>query len=148
MPINTIAGKWEGHYKYGTAYSLKKQAEPVPFTLEITINEDGIIKGICTDDIIKKLSLAPATIEGIFENDTILFIKTYPCLIIIDEHDNTVAIHDKPSAGIQYKGNLIRRLFSKKYFLKGIWDISGSFIDESGNARYYTFEGKWKLEKI
>jgi hypothetical protein len=148
MPIDTIAGKWEGHYKYGTAYSLKYQATQATFTVEMSIDEDGIVKGTCIDDIIKKLSLSPASIEGLFENDTITFIKNYPCAIIIDEHDNTVALHDKPSHTIHYRGNLKRKMFSKKYFLEGVWDISGSFIDENGNAQYYTFEGTWMLNKL
>lgn len=148
MPTNNIEGKWQGYYKYGKAYPLEYQAIPVSFMIEITLDENGIIKGKCIDDLITELGIGPASIEGTFENNTIVFMKYYPCLITIDQNNKTVAVHDKPSVGIQYKGSLKRKLFSKNYFLKGEWDISGSLIDERGTAQYYNFDGTWSLRKI
>jgi hypothetical protein len=148
MPLDTIEGKWEGYYNYGAAYGLQTHDTIVSFTVEISIDEHGIIKGTCTDDIIKELSIAPAIIEGTYENETLFFIKKYPCLILVDENNKLTTVPDKPSSEIQYKGNLTRKLFSKTYMFKGEWDISGSLLDENGNAQYYSYDGTWTLKKL
>ena len=107
-----------------------------------------MIDGLCEDDITKKLLLKPATIEGTYQNETIYFIKRYPCLVESDTELNLKAIPTEPSPGIEYKGNLHRRMFSKKRYFKGKWEISGSLLDENKIARYYTIGGNWFMKKI
>ncbi|HLK29834.1 MAG TPA: hypothetical protein VKT28_14745 [Puia sp.] len=147
MHLKTIEGKWAGSFTYGHGYPLKQIGSSVPFTIDLKY-KDGLIKGICIDDLVEELMLKPATIEGSFENRSILFIKRYSCNITRDINNKLIAEHNEPAVGIQYVGKLRRKFFSRKYFFKGEWDISGSFLDETGIARYYTAVGKWSMKKI
>ncbi len=147
MPSIIINGKWKGKVTYNDTYPKEYRNEVLSFELNLS-SEDGFITGTCEDDITKELLLKAATIEGTYGFDTIHFIKRYPCEIILDEANKLATNPLEPSAGIQYEGKLCQRWFSGKQYFKGEWDISGSFIDEYGNAQYYTCGGNWKMEKI
>jgi hypothetical protein len=117
------------------------------FEIELT-DENGLIKGICKDDITNELAILPASIEGTFENGLFYFIKTYQYAIVFDEYGQSVAIPDKPSSAIHYKARLRKRLFSKSYFFKGAWEISGSYLDANKAPFHYSFSGTWKMKKL
>ncbi|MBC7937088.1 MAG: hypothetical protein H7Y86_17195 [Rhizobacter sp.] len=143
----SIEGNWVGQLTYDESYPPEYRNEILYFTMKLW-REDGILRGTCEDDITKELSLNPATLEGTYDNDVIYFIKHYPCLIIVDEENNVKADMSKPSVAIQYLGQLRKKVFSSKYYLKGAWDISGSYLNESGRAEYYTMGGNWTMQKI
>ncbi|HEX7903771.1 MAG TPA: hypothetical protein VF487_07825 [Chitinophagaceae bacterium] len=146
MPKPTIEGKWIGHFVYGETYPKEFKSKKISFVIEIA-KDNELIKGTCIDDLSREIFKNPAIIEGLFENDFITFIKRYPALLTEDENNNLVAHFDKPSVNIHYKGVLTKNLFSRIYFFKGEWEISGSYLDEMGQANYYTFAGKWRMQK-
>ena len=145
--LENISGKWAGYYKYGAGYPLSMQGIAKDFEMELT-DEDGLIKGICRDDITNELTISPAEIEGTFENGLFYFIKTYTCAIVFDEYGESVALPDKPSHAVHYKANIRKRLFSKAYFFKGSWEISGSYLDANKVPFHYSISGTWKMKKI
>ncbi len=147
MPIISIDGKWIGKVKYDNTYPKEYRNKILSFILNLS-SEDGFIIGTCEDDITKELLLKAATIEGTYRYDKIHFIKRYPCAVILDEENTLTTNPFEPSAGIQYEAKLRKNWFNGKQYFKGGWDISGSFIDENGNAQYYTCGGTWRMEKI
>jgi len=146
MPELSIDGKWIGKLSYGKGYPIEYAAKTVSFVINILINND-LINGNCEDDITKQLLLTPASIEGIYKNKSIHFIKRYPCFITFDEKGNLKAVPTEPSPEIQYDGRLIKKFFSGKKYFKGNWKISGSFLDGNGLAQYYTVGGNWTMKK-
>lgn len=145
--LENISGKWVGHYKYGAGYSAEIQGMKEYFEMELT-EEDGLIKGICRDDITNQLTISPAEIEGTFEKGHIYFIKTYQYEISFNEYGQSVAKPHKPSHAIHYKANLKKRFFSKTYFFKGEWEISGSYLNAKKVPFHYSFSGTWKMKKV
>ena len=146
MSVPKIEGRWEGYFQYGKLYG-KLAGTKVPFTMDIK-NEDGYIRGICTDQYIEENSLDPATIEGSAEDYLITFIKKYPAKLEFDENYQSKIYRNQESYEIMYVGNLQKRFFSNKYFLKGTWEISTSFLDDNGNTIYFTCEGSWMLKPV
>ena len=108
---------------------------------------NGMIKGECIDDFVRTYFTSPAIIEGSFENGAVTFIKRYPSLLTIDENGKVAVFSDKPSHEVLYTGHVYKKLFLRKIYFKGKWDISGFFLDENKNPRYYTFGGTWEMEK-
>ena len=147
MSNDIVKGKWEGYFNYGALYPEEFQAKTVAFTVEFNVDENGMIKGTCTDEITKEMSLQPASIEGSIKDDTITFYKYYPCYLAVDKNNNTIMDPNKPSTGIQYNGRLIRKLFSRSYEIKGKWEILGTLMDEDGRPHIYTVDGTWQMKK-
>ncbi|MBN9296622.1 MAG: hypothetical protein J0I41_06395 [Filimonas sp.] len=147
MSKSQIAGKWAGQLTYAKDYPEEYRSKIFSFSLDLSCCEDAV-KGLCEDEFTNSLALNPATIDGFFKNDSIYFIKRYPCLIMMDEDNLTKAFPTEPSVGIQYRGRLVQRLFSKKKYFKGHWDISGSYMDENGNKKYYRSGGDWEMRKV
>ena len=147
MKPEYLAGTWKGFYTYGPEYPAQYQTRKESFVLELTIT-DGIIFGTCVDGFTQKYFHKPATMEGTLTDRSISLIKKYPCFLGVDEHDEVFIDESKPSHDIHYIGTIKRRFFSFKYFCEGIWDMSGSFQDEYGNAQYYTQEGEWEMRRV
>ena len=105
------------------------------------------MSGTCNDDYTKQLFKTPATIDGSFEENRIYFIKRYPSLLTIDKNGQTIIIPDEPSLSIQYAGYLRKGFLTKKIYFEGEWSIDGSFLDENGNANYFSSSGRWKMTK-
>ena len=74
MKINSIAGKWMGRLNYVDNYPDRFKGEEMIFEININI-ENEIVRGTCIDDVTKELSIEPATIEGLYENNEIHFMK-------------------------------------------------------------------------
>jgi hypothetical protein len=103
MAKYSIEGKWIGKLNYINNYPEEYSGKELDFEITITVDGD-FFKGTCVDDITKELVLQPATIEGIFRNNEILFMKYYPCSVILDENQKLMANSSSPSHGIQYVG--------------------------------------------
>jgi hypothetical protein len=142
----SIKGKWIGQLTYDSTYPIEYRNKVLSFQITIS-QEKELLKGECVDDITEQLLLKAATIEGVYENEAIYFVKRYPCLITLDERNHLKLFPAEPSMGIEYKGHLRKKLFSKKRYFKGTWDISGSYVDGNGMSYYYSMGGKWKMEK-
>jgi hypothetical protein len=147
MDKDLISGNWSGAYRYGRGYPAGVRGTRVLFSIRID-PFDGIFTGTCTDTYTDEYFRAPAIIEGEIEGNRIYFIKRYPSLLTIDEQGNTIVIPDEPSVNIQYEGRLYKSFFSGKYYLKGEWNIDGSYLDDTGNAIYYSSSGSWKVSRV
>lgn len=147
MSLEYLEGTWKGFYTYGPEYSEQYRTLKEEFIFELTV-KDGIITGTCVDSYTKKYFDQPASIEGVLIDKNVSLIKKYPCFLGIDENDKTLIDESTPSHEIHYSGLLKRKLFSNQYFVEGTWDMSGSFRDEQGNARYYTQDGDWEMHRI
>ena len=146
MDLEQLNGEWTGFFVYGNGYPATYREKKNDFTIVVN-GADGMIKGECTDVFVRKYFTSPATIDGSFENGAVTFIKRYPSLLTIDENEKVTVFPDRPSHEVLYTGHVYKKLFSRKIYFKGRWDISGSFLDEDKNARYYTFGGTWEMEK-
>ena len=143
--MDLITGKWIGSYIYGDSYGEELKGKAVSFTMEL-VYDGQIIRGTCIDDETKELFREPSKIEGTFENDAVLFYKSYPkvkglvgaSLLIAQEYN---------SSSIQYTGVLKKKFLSRKRFIEGTWEVNGSFLDDKGVANYYAFDGTWEVEK-
>lgn len=110
--------------------------------------DNGIITGTLVDQYVQKYFTEPATVEGVLTEQSLSFVKKYPYFMGIDEDHEVFTDKSMPSHEIHYTGRIKRKLFSNRYFVKGKWEISGSFLDEHGNANYYTGEGKWQMHPM
>lgn len=147
MNLEYLEGTWKGFYTYGPEYSVQYQTMKVEFVFELT-SKGGIIMGTCVDSFTKEFFEQPAIVEGVLIDKDISLIKKYPCFLGIDENDKTFIDWSAPSAEIHYSGLLRRKMLSNEYFVVGTWDISGSFRDEQGDARYYTNDGDFEMYKV
>ena len=144
--MDLITGKWIGSYIYGDSYVDELKGKKILFTLEL-VSDGELITGTCTDDETKDLFLEPSKIEGSFENDVVLFYKSYPTakglvgasLLIAQEYN---------FSSIQYTGVIKKNFLSRKRFMQGTWEVNGSFLDDEGVANYYVLDGTWKVEKV
>lgn len=143
--MDSITGKWTGKYIYGDSYVDDLKGKSVSFTMDLFFDGE-VVRGTCIDEETKGLFKDPSKIEGTFENDAILFYKSYPdakdlvgaSLLIAKEYNST---------SIQYSGVLKKKFFSRKRFFEGTWEINGSFLDDNGISNYYALDGTWKMEK-
>lgn len=143
--MELITGQWIGEYTYGDSYTEELRGKSVKFSMDL-FSDGEVVRGTCIDEETKELFSKPAKIEGTFKHDTILFYKSYPeakglvgaSRLIAEEYNRT---------SIQYTGILKKKLFTRTLYFEGTWEISGSFLDEEGVARYYTFDGTWKMKK-
>lgn len=141
-----VNGLWEGYFTYGPGYPPSYKNKKVTFTIELTETK-GLITGKCIDEFVKTHFTEAAKIEGAFENNQITFLKTYPSYLYIDENDKPAVDKSKPSTSILYTGILKKRIFTRVYYFKGNWEISGSYLDQDKIAHYYAVEGKWTMQK-
>jgi hypothetical protein len=96
MAKYSIEGKWIGKLNYINNYPEEYSGKELDFEITITVDGD-FFKGTCVDDITKELVLQPATIEGVFRNNEILFMKYYPCSVILDENQKLMANSSRPA---------------------------------------------------
>lgn len=110
---------------------------------------DGeVIRGHCIDRYTREYFDTPAKIEGTLINNELSLIKTYPYFLGLDENDKTFVEKSLPSQEIHYLGKLKVKLFSNDHYVESTWNISGSYLDEQGNAQYYTDAGDWEMRRI
>ena len=144
---DSLNGKWIGQLTYDRSYPAEYRNKILKFEIGLT-EENGVINGSCEDNLTRDLHLQPATIIGTYQSREINFIKRYPCRITLKENNVLIAQHHEPPIEIYYTGTLHQRLFSKKDFFKGTWNITQSFADERGNVRFYKIGGKWTMARF
>lgn len=147
MSLEYITGTWEGFYTYGPDYPEQFQSIKENFILKLTVN-DGVIRGTLVDSYTEKYFGQPATVEGTLTNQDLSLIKRYPYFLGMDENNQIFTDQSLPSHEIHFIGQLKQKLFSNDFFVEGTWDISGSFLDEYGNAIYYTDDGEWEMHRV
>jgi len=143
----SLVGTWKGFFIYGEGYEPEVVGTRVAFTIEITEDEE-IVRGFCIDDETREIFEDPVPIEGTFEDGTLTFYKSYPFTYDIDDVGQPVVVSYEKPPSIQYTGILQNKLFSNEPFFKGVWSIDGSMTDENGDARYYSVNGGWRMDKI
>ncbi len=147
MSPEIITGIWEGFYTYGPEYPEALQQTQFHFIMKLHV-EDGIIHGTCEDQLTREYFHGqPATVEGTLVDGELSLIKRYPHYLGMNEQEETYVDWARPGEGIHFVGTITRKWFSRNHFAQGNWDISGSFLDESGNALYYTSTGDWEMRK-
>jgi len=147
MSLEYLEGTWEGFYTYGPDYPEHFQSIKEDFTLKLTVKE-GVIHGTFVDSYTKKYFDEPATVEGTLTDQTLSLVKRYPYFLGMNENDEVFVDKSMPSHEIHFIGRVKRKLFSNDFFVEGTWDISGSFRDAHGNARYYTDDGEWEMHRV
>jgi hypothetical protein len=142
--MDRISGKWSGEFVYGSEYDSQKRGKKVKFIMTL-MYDNGIVRGFSIDEEAKEVFSEPAKIEGSFENGVIAFYLTYHKDSIVGEEENAA---EYGVGSIQYIGFLRKKIFSKKVYFSGTWDIGESELDSNGRACYYHSSGTWKMEKI
>lgn len=146
MKLDKLTGTWEGFYTYSDDYQEELQFTKEHFVLELKVNGE-VLEGTIVDSYIDKYFKEPATVWGYLDHSVLTLIKKYPHAFELGENGEIFLDPSKPSHEIHMAGTLTSSWFSKRYFVEGSWDISGSFIDEEGNSRYYTWEGEWEMQR-
>ena len=141
-----LTGLWQGKYKYGRGYSNGIIGKVEPFQIYIT-DKDGIISGICLDEIVKAIEGNESSIEGYFNDNSISFLKKYRYHKFFDEEKSVVPVDRIYSDGIHYRGKLKKRIFSKQLYFTGDWTITSEFTDENNQRHEYTCAGTWTMER-
>jgi hypothetical protein len=141
-----LNGKWKGTYTYGKSYGDSLSGKTVAFVMDLKIL-NGQVSGYCQDiGEIEEAFEKPAEIEGTFEQGKIFFTKKYPGLLVVDEK-NYYAYSDVPAADLTYQGTLKTRLFSRKKYFKGIWNLKSKFFTEDEKEQIVENKGIWKMQK-
>ena len=141
MTDQDFSGKWAGEYVYGEEYGEPISGKRIPFEINMTCT-DGHVKGNCVDDDSKHFLPEPATIEGFIKQNSISFIKKYPCLWQIDDQGKPRFFPKLPSQEIHYAG-----LYSDGKF-EGGWEVVMTLSKENGDAFEYTGTGSWHMYKV
>ena len=141
----SIDGKWSGKVSYGSYYPAAYKNKKLLFTLQLS-SQNAVIKGTCEDDTTRELKLAPAFIEGFFRENVIQFVKYYSSLVIFDEQNKLKAIANEPSVRVEYKGSRYWKLFSRKKYFKGTWEIVTPGKHQQGNISMQRPGGTWMME--
>lgn len=66
---------WQGEYVYGDGYDASSRGKKMGFTLKLQLAENQL-RGVCYDD--DKTTGDPASINGVFFDSCIWFLKAYP----------------------------------------------------------------------
>lgn len=142
MTDKDLTGRWTGEYIYGDVYKTPIKGTRVAFEIELTAT-GGTLKGSCVDDEFKTHFKDPATIEGTVKENTIHFIKRYPCLFSIDEDGRIILFPKLPSHEIHYSGFFENGRFS------GNWKVTNPYADadEEESTFDYGREGFWEMQK-
>jgi len=143
----SLSGTWSGSYTYGEGYPVESQDRPEPFLMYLT-EDDACLQGTCTDPITAAHFDRPATVEGMFADNYISFIKRYPSRVLALEHEGSVVLPDEPADEIHYTGTLRRHWLTRRPYFKGEWCITTAFVDEEGDHFYYTVYGSWTMRKL
>jgi hypothetical protein len=141
MTDQDLSGKWAGEYIYGDVYTNPIKGTRVPFEIEITATQ-GVIKGNCVDDEFKNHFKSPATIEGSITDNSINFIKRYPCLFTVDEYGDIKLYPKLPSHEIHYSGQFQDGRFT------GNWQFSIPFEDDTEDSQAHVRKGEWMMQKV
>ena len=142
-----LTGKWKGTYTLGRGYPAEVVGKTDPFDIEI-IDNDGNLTGICIDYITKDIPNNESTIEGVFKENYISFIKKYRYYSVFDDSGKEETANDDIKVdGIHYTGRLYKGFFSRRVYIKGEWTIT-SEIKNDGKMFWNTVEGTWSMERI
>jgi hypothetical protein len=147
MPINSIEGKWTGHFKYDQGFPFHIQTRYVYFTIEL-FDKNGVITGTCTDDHTQHLKIDPATISGTYKDNSIVFIKKYPCFFTLDKNNQMVILHDRPAQDVEFFGRLKKRLFSSEYYFQGKSKATVKYTNKMGIEKNHDFWTTWSMKKL
>lgn len=132
-----IAGIWNGLFIYG---SEEDESESVRFRMELTI-KNGIIAGQCIDSEEDGGIPLPANINGFVENNTVSFIKKYPCLIYVDENGKYQKDESQSHPEIHYYGEYINGM------LIGSWEMILGSVEQGDDIIVEQLFGKWEMRK-
>ena len=141
--MDAIIGKWIGEYTYGDDYEEEMRGKSVKFSMELHLDGE-LIRGVCIDEETREIFSEPSKIEGTFENGTLMFYLRYPDTPGPGVSDDAAKKYN--STSIQYIGVWNKNFFTKGFF-EGTWEIDGAFLDENGDACYYSCEGTWTMRK-
>lgn len=140
MTDQDLTGKWTGEYVYGDVYKTPIKGTKVAFELEMTVT-GGIIKGNCFDDEFRHHFKNGATIEGVIKENTIIFVKRYPCMFNIDDDGKIILFPKLPSHEIHYSGNYNDGKFS------GAWKVTLPYAEEDADV-VDARQGAWEMQKV
>ncbi|GEP97105.1 hypothetical protein [Chitinophaga cymbidii] len=124
------AGKWTGQYTYGDEYAEELRGLSVPFIIDIQVDDDGELEGMCMDMDEEQLE---AVVKGYIEDGYISFIKKY---METDPGGEPVFMD------IHYYGEYRDGAFA------GEWEIEWSVINEAGSRVEYLSTGIWEMRRL
>jgi len=135
-----FTGTWRGYFTYGKNYPAALQHGVFHFTINMTVAK-GILYGHCNEDSPVEKFKNPSVIEGIVENGTVTFIKTY----FVKEqpvNDDAVDTNAWPMVKIKYTGQF------DGAELDGIWEIRSIRPDKDGAHYEHVDSGAWMMKKL
>ena len=141
-----LTGHWEGKYTYGKGYPSQYIGKSEPFELEI-IDNDGTLSGTCLDQLVKAKEGNESYIIGSYKEHEIAFKKRYKFHFSIDESGSLVLEDRVRFDGVDYKGKLYKKFFSRKLYFSGVWAIMCEFKDENNLSQTFICKGTWKMSK-
>ena len=141
-----LTGHWKGKYRYGQGYPAPHFGKSETFEFDI-VDQDGTLSGTCIDELVKARPGNESYILGTFKQNQIVFKKRYKFHFVFDE-TGAMVIDDKLKFdGVDYKGRLRKRFFTRKVYFSGEWSITGELKDENNLTQSFVCKGTWKMSK-
>ena len=142
-----LNGRWKGQYTYGKGYSSNYIGKSESFEFYIT-EKNGSFTGSCIDEVVKSVVGNESYIAGNFNDGEIRFKKRYKIHTVISDAGVTTADDTTKHDGVDYKGKLKKKLFSKERYFVGKWSITCEFRNVQNIAQTFVCEGSWKMYKV
>lgn len=123
MTAIDLSGTWTGVITYGKEYRSHAGKE-LFFDMEIAHYRNDIA-GSASDTSGFGMNKSPASIRGVFRDDTIRFLKQYQTLNYIDLQGETIVDETVPGPFINYSGLFDPQLetFSGAWFIQSTYYI-------------------------
>jgi hypothetical protein len=138
MKITHNKQTWKGFFTYQEGYESIDQYLEVDFSMELTFT-DNSFTGISSDSESAAFFDKPATVKGFIVENTISFVKNYPCNYYKNENGEIVLDRDSKHPDIFYLGFFDE---DKKCF-SGTWEMTlyeeaygDDFLEEIANGEF------------
>jgi hypothetical protein len=141
-----LTGLWEGKYTYREGYPTQYVGRSEPFEFDI-VDKDGTLSGTCIDELVKAKEGNESYIIGTFKQNEIAFKKRYKFHFAVDESGSFILDDKLKFDGVDYKGRLYKKFFSRKPYFSGEWNITCEFKDENNLTQTFICKGTWKMSK-
>lgn len=141
-----LTGHWKGKYTYGAGYPSEYIGKSAAFEIEL-LDDNGILTGTCVDELVKMKEGNASYIIGTFREKAINFKKRYKFHFALGDTGLSEPEEGVTSDGVDYKGRLRKKFFSRRLYFSGDWRIVMKYRDDNDLPQTCTCRGTWKMSK-
>ena len=137
-----VSGTWNGELTFGEENGPDLQNKKKNFRLVIE-EDDGDIRGECTDTGGTGVIPEPASINGFLDEDMISFIKMYPAFYIIDPKGEIKLIAEKEPPEFNFSGYYNAETDA----FEGDWHVVFEIRQLTFGFAEYALSGTWCMKR-